>query len=105
MPVNYQGAVLSSGIQFKSDPGLPITYSSFFILMLGALFVALPELRIWGSIEALEQNNARIILGFSGLKGANLMKRDLRKLERAFIDFSDRASSPDEKLEVSRIDA
>ncbi len=103
LPVKYEGTILSSGIQFKSDPGLPVTYASFFILMIGAFFVAMPSQRIWGSISETACNRSQISIGFSGLKALNMMKRDLRQIERSAKELSN--TSECERLEVGSLDS
>ncbi|HEY9787896.1 MAG TPA: cytochrome c biogenesis protein ResB, partial [Candidatus Obscuribacterales bacterium] len=78
--IRYEGPIAQSGIEFKYDPGLPVTYSAFFLLMLGSFFVAMPSSRMWASLLDSSEKQTSIVLGFTGLKAASLMGRDLRRL-------------------------
>lgn len=100
VPVSYQGTILQSGMQFKKDPGLPVTYLAFFVLFLGAVFVATPAQRIWASVEETD-SGSQVVLGFNGLKTANLMRRDLRQLQRRLQPQTDQSNK---QLEVTGID-
>lgn len=100
IPFKYNNALLRSGITFKCDPGLPVTYASFFVLFLGAIFVASPSLRLWAAAEALEKRSS-IILGFNGIKAAQSMRRDLRHIERHFENIDEKTK----KTEVMKVDS
>jgi len=101
IPFTYKNALLRSGITFKADPGLPVSYLAFFVLFIGAVFVASPSLRIWAAAEPLD-GSCSILIGFDGIKSAQNMRRDLRQIKRKF------ETSPKEeqaqKLEVTRLD-
>jgi cytochrome c biogenesis protein len=40
-----------TGLQYKSDPGLPITYAAFAIIMVGVLLAAIPHRHVWVAVE------------------------------------------------------
>lgn len=52
--VTYIKPVPVTGLQYKSDPGLPITYVAFCIIMLGVLMAAIPHRQVWASVEEID---------------------------------------------------
>ncbi|MBX9949205.1 MAG: hypothetical protein K2Y39_08580, partial [Candidatus Obscuribacterales bacterium] len=69
------------GIKFKSDPGLWVTYTALLFFFLGSIFVAVPDLKIWAAVEPVEGDASKCWLGFSGVKGAHIMRDHLRRIE------------------------
>jgi cytochrome c biogenesis protein len=49
--LTYVGAVPVTGLQYKSDPGLPITYTAFGFIICGVLLAAIPFRHVWVSVE------------------------------------------------------
>ena len=43
--------VAVTGLQYKRDPGLPVTYVAFAIIMLGVMLAAVPHRHVWVAIE------------------------------------------------------
>lgn len=81
--ITNAGTVVTSGLQYKYDPGLPIVYVSFLFLTVGAYLVATPSHRIFAEIVEDEDNHSDIVLGSDQTKFAGLIKRELRKVETA----------------------
>lgn len=50
----FERVIPVTGLQYKCDPGLPITYLAFAIIMVGVLLAAIPHRHIWASVECLE---------------------------------------------------
>lgn len=82
VPVCYLSTLPQSGIKFKSDPGQVVLFSSFLLLFLGSIFVSMPNLRIWASVDAAGKDCVKCTLGFQSVKSASLVRADLRRLER-----------------------
>jgi hypothetical protein len=83
LPICYERKHPQSGIKFKCDPGLGVTYTSFFLFLLGSLFVALPNLRVWAAVEPTEEGVVKCAIGFKGVKSAHLMRADLQQVNKA----------------------
>ncbi len=49
--LKFEKVIPITGLQYKCDPGLPITYVAFGIIMLGVLLAAVPHRHIWVAIE------------------------------------------------------
>lgn len=47
----FKEAIPITGLQYKCDPGLPVTYAAFFIIMAGVMLAAVPHRHVWASIE------------------------------------------------------
>nr|QUS63977.1 post-translational assembly of chloroplast c-type cytochromes [Haslea silbo] len=57
-PVAFLDVISSTGLQIKSDPGIPIIYSGFFFLMLSTLISYITYSQIW-----IIQKNRKIFIG------------------------------------------
>ncbi len=49
--LKFEKVIPITGLQYKCDPGLPITYVAFGIIMLGVLLAAVPHRHVWVAIE------------------------------------------------------
>lgn len=78
--LKYVRPVPVTGLQYKSDPGLPITYTAFGIIMLGVLMAAFPHRQVWAC--AVEAGSGESYLYVTGLsrKAKNIFNRNLEKL-------------------------
>lgn len=47
----FEKVVAVTGLQYKRDPGLPVTYVAFAIIMLGVMLAAVPHRHVWVAIE------------------------------------------------------
>lgn len=47
----FKEAIAITGLQYKCDPGLPVTYVAFFIIMAGVMLAAVPHRHVWASVE------------------------------------------------------
>lgn len=92
LSVRFDRINARSGISFKYDPGLPITYLAFAILMCGSVLVASPSISLFASGQALAFEETALIIGFQGLKAAGAARRDLLKLEASLASFSAESS-------------
>nr|YP_009687975.1 c-type cytochrome biogenesis protein [Haslea nusantara]QDX17564.1 c-type cytochrome biogenesis protein [Haslea nusantara] len=57
-PLTFLDVISSTGLQIKSDPGIPVIYSGFFFLMLSTLISYITYSQIW-----IIQNNKKIFIG------------------------------------------
>ena len=58
VPLNLVEIISSTGLQIKTDPGIPIIYSGFFFLMVSTLISYSTYSQIW-----IVQNNKQIFIG------------------------------------------
>ncbi|HNB21816.1 MAG TPA: cytochrome c biogenesis protein ResB [Candidatus Melainabacteria bacterium] len=79
----YEKELPQSGIKFKSDPGLWVTYTALLFFFLGSILVAVPDLKIWAAVDPGEGDASQCWLGFSGVKSARIMRDHLRRIEQA----------------------
>ena len=49
--LTYDTAVAVSGLQYKCDPGLPVTYVAFGFIIAGVLLAMVPHRQVWGAVE------------------------------------------------------
>ncbi|MCC6977666.1 MAG: cytochrome c biogenesis protein ResB [Candidatus Melainabacteria bacterium] len=80
--IRYEKGLPQSGIKFKCDPGLWVTYTAFIFFFLGSIFVAVPNLKIWAAVESLGDGASTCRLGFNGVKSAHIMREHVRQIER-----------------------
>lgn len=52
--IKVERIVPATGLQYKCDPGLPLTYTAFSIIMLGVLMAAVPHYQVWASLRACD---------------------------------------------------
>ena len=69
-----------TGLQYKCDPGLPLTYVAFGIIMLGVSLAAIPHRHVWAAIEEAEGASA-LLFGGTSRKAKVGFERSLLKLE------------------------
>lgn len=81
LTLGYEGATARTGLQFKRDPGLPLAYAAFGLLMLGALLVAVPYRQLRAQIVELGPNRSRLIIGCLPSKLRGSAERELVDLE------------------------
>lgn len=57
-PITFSEIISSTGLQIKTDPGIPIIYSGFFFLMLSTLISYITYSQIW-----IIQKNKKLFIG------------------------------------------
>jgi len=57
-PITFSEIISSTGLQIKTDPGIPIIYSGFFFLMLSTLISYITYSQIW-----IIQKNQKLFIG------------------------------------------
>ncbi len=80
LTIKYDGAAITSGIHYKYDPGLPIVYASFILLMAGAIFVSFPQYRIWADAEQTAEGTYRWTTGCCPTKFSQLLTLQAKTL-------------------------
>ncbi|PWT95564.1 MAG: hypothetical protein C5B53_11205, partial [Candidatus Melainabacteria bacterium] len=58
--VRYVEAVPITGLQYKCDPGLAVTFTAFGFIILGVLLTVVPHRQIWAEVTELDQGERAI---------------------------------------------
>lgn len=77
--VTYEELIPATGLQYKSDPGLPITYIAFALIMIGVTMATIPYRQIWACAEAAEGATSLAVGGMSR-KAKNAFERSLNRI-------------------------
>ena len=78
--VGYVKTIAISGLQYKSDPGLPITYVAFGFIMLGVTLTLFRYWKVWACVQEESPGNITICLGGIPHKGKMSFERNLDKI-------------------------
>jgi cytochrome c biogenesis protein len=83
--VKYIGPVPVTGLQYKCDPGLPITYAAFAFIVMGVMLATVPHRHMWAAIadvagEDEVQPLAVLSLGGRSVKAKVGFERSMQKL-------------------------
>jgi len=82
--LTFEKVIPITGLQYKCDPGLPVTYVAFAIVMLGVLLAAVPHRHVW---VAIEQN--MFYIGGNSRKAKVGFERSMENLvEKLGADFT-----------------
>jgi cytochrome c biogenesis protein len=63
--LTYLEALPVTGLQYKCDPGLPVTYVAFCIITIGVFLAAIPHRHVW-AIVAGDENDRGSVLSLGG---------------------------------------
>ncbi|MBX9688855.1 MAG: cytochrome c biogenesis protein ResB [Candidatus Obscuribacterales bacterium] len=78
--IGYIKPLPVTGLQYKSDPGLPITYFAFGVIMLGVMMAAFPHRQVWACAVESEAGKSSLFACGLSRKGKTLFNRSLQKL-------------------------
>jgi cytochrome c biogenesis protein len=75
-------AIPVTGLQYKSDPGLGITYGAFAFIVVGVFLAMIPHRRLWGKISSVGsiENTCRLSIAGTSPKAKLLFYKQLDKL-------------------------
>ena len=97
--VVFEKAIPVTGLQYKRDPGLPVTYVAFAIIMMGVLLAAVPHRHVW---VALEGN--KLYLGGTSRKAKVGFERSMENLvEKLKASFTLQEQAPIEQGEANNV--
>ncbi len=78
--VTYEELVPVTGLQYKSDPGLTITYVAFGFIMVGVMLAAVPFRQVWVCVEPLASGGSQLAIGGTSRKAKTVFARSMEKL-------------------------
>jgi cytochrome c biogenesis protein len=80
----FEKVIAVTGLQYKRDPGLPVTYVAFAIIMLGVMLAAVPHRHVWVAIEG-----GKLFIGGNSRKAKVGFERSIDNLiEKIKGDFA-----------------
>jgi cytochrome c biogenesis protein len=83
--MTFNRVVPITGLQYKCDPGLPLTYLAFGIIMLGVSLAAIPHRHIWAAFSSEKENSPQnnvgaLVFGGTSKKAKVGFEKGLEKL-------------------------
>ncbi|MBY0546337.1 MAG: cytochrome c biogenesis protein ResB [Candidatus Obscuribacterales bacterium] len=108
VPITYLGPVPVTGLQYKSDPGLPVTYVAFGIIILGVMLAAVPHRQLWIYVGEGADGTATLYMGGVSKKAKRAFEKSIdaaaaamvAKYGEAPVVEAPESSSPPEEVEV-----
>ncbi|HEY9793785.1 MAG TPA: cytochrome c biogenesis protein ResB [Candidatus Obscuribacterales bacterium] len=95
--VRYDDLIPVTGLQYKCDPGLFITYAAFAFIMLGVILAAVPHRQLWVDVIPLRTGGCRLVIGGVSRKAKSTFEKNLAKLRQML----DREFAPLQEEEAS----
>jgi len=82
-PVNIELVKIMpvTGLQYKCDPGLPVTYVAFAFIIVGVMMAAIPHRHVWVSLETAATTKV-IYFGGRSVKAKVGFERLIKELEK-----------------------
>jgi cytochrome c biogenesis protein len=88
-----------TGLQYKCDPGLWVTYTAFGFIILGVMLASIPHRQVWAAVETTPEGMARLRVGGNARKARRIFERSLsRVFQKAISEFD---AIPDLATEAS----
>lgn len=86
-----------TGLQYKCDPGLPITYIAFGFIIVGVLMAAIPHRHVWVSLENQVAGSGKVLyFGGRSVKSKVGFERLIKEFERQIRnEFGEPEPSPE----------
>ena len=80
-PITLLEIISSTGLQIKSDPGIPVIYLGFFFLMLSTLVSYITYSQIW-----LMEIKEKVILGGKSNRAVLFFQEEFRRLVKRTVN-------------------
>ena len=77
--IKFNEFITSTGLQIKSDPGIPIVYTSFFLLMCSVYLSFISYSQIWQIEDGL-----KLVIGGKSNRAVLYFQQEFRKIIRTF---------------------
>ena len=95
--VRYIEAVPITGLQYKCDPGLAVTFTAFGLIILGVLLTVVPHRQVWAEVSAFEEADeplALLRIGGRSPKAKIGFEQQMRDLLASFEDAPNAITKP-----------
>lgn len=77
--LGYQKVFAITGLQYKCDPGLPITYIAFAFIIAGVLLAAVPHRQLWASAKNIDEG-CELSVGGHSMKAKRAFAKSLNTI-------------------------
>ena len=90
MRFKYVKCVPVTGLQYKCDPGLPITYVAFAFITVGVMLAAIPHRQVWAATATDRSDNqrdsaqTRLTVGGTSRKAKRAFEKEIVKVIKEF---------------------
>lgn len=107
--VKFDSVIPVTGLQYKCDPGLPITYVAFGIIITGVLLATFPHRHVWAHLGTItgarhhERASATLTIGGRSNKAKVGYQRQMNKLIES-LEIELRQVAPDDTGQSDRSD-
>jgi cytochrome c biogenesis protein len=80
--IKFVRAIPVTGLQYKCDPGIWVTFTAFGFIILGVLLASIPHRRLWASLicQKGRSGSCQIVFGGSSVKAKILFNKQLDRL-------------------------
>jgi cytochrome c biogenesis protein len=78
--VTYDELIPVTGLQYKCDPGLPITFMAFGFIMTGVCLAAMPFRQLWVCVTQSPDGQCTVTVGGMSRKAQNAFARKIQQL-------------------------
>jgi len=80
--IKFVGAIPVTGLQYKCDPGIWITFTAFGFIIIGVLLASISHRRLWACIDSENQapGTCSIVFGGSSVKAKFLFIKQMDRL-------------------------
>jgi cytochrome c biogenesis protein len=100
--MTFERVIPITGLQYKCDPGLPVTYIAFGIIMLGVSLAAIPHRHVWAAFKE-NAGESTLIFGGTSRKAKVGFERSMEKLRDKLAATPD--AKPDPKPDAEAVAA
>jgi len=78
--MTFEKVIPITGLQYKCDPGLPVTYFAFAVIMLGVSLAAVPHRHVWAAFDSTKEGEGTMLFGGTSRKAKVGFERSLDKV-------------------------
>ncbi len=82
--IQYEGSIPQTGLQYKCDPGLPVVYVAFALIIAGISLAAIPHRQVWAKFNqqstSSENDSLIITIGGTTKKGKQSFAKQIASL-------------------------
>jgi cytochrome c biogenesis protein len=80
LTVTYEELIPVTGLQYKCDPGLPITYVAFGFIMAGVMLAAVPHRQLWAGVDSQGDGACKLAVGGMSRKAKAAFEKNLQNI-------------------------
>jgi cytochrome c biogenesis protein len=94
--LSYIKVIPVTGLQYKSDPGLLITYIAFGFIISGVLLAAIPNRQLWAHVLVIDVKKNVLTIGGVSRKAKNAFEKSIEKI---VMDLNAKFKSNDSQMQ------